>query len=36
MTIIGGLAERDSTQDENRHINKVKKGQNAALDRYVL
>jgi hypothetical protein len=28
--------EKGSTRDENRSINKIKKDQNAALDRYVL
>jgi len=32
----GGYREKDSTRDENRHIDKTKKDQIAALDCYVL
>lgn len=32
----GAYQEKDSTRDENRHIDKTKKDQNTALDRYVL
>lgn len=32
----GAYREKDSTRDENRHQDKTKKDQNAALDRYVL
>jgi hypothetical protein len=28
--------EKDSVRGEKRHINKIKKDQNAALDRYIL
>jgi hypothetical protein len=32
----GAHRENDSTRENKRHINKTKKGQNAALDRCVL
>ena len=32
----GAHREKGSTRDENRYKDKVKKDQNAALDRYIL
>jgi hypothetical protein len=32
----GAHQEKDSARDDKRHIDKTKKDQNAALDRYVL
>jgi hypothetical protein len=33
---MGAYQEEDSRRDRNKHIDKVKKDQDAALDRYVL
>jgi hypothetical protein len=32
----GAHRDKDSLQDQNKHVDKVKRDQNAALDRYVL
>jgi hypothetical protein len=32
----GAHRDKDSLRDQNKHVDKVKKDQNAALDRYVL
>jgi hypothetical protein len=32
----GAHRDEDSLRDQNKHVDKVKRDQNAALDRYVL
>ena len=32
----GAHRDKDSLRDQNKHVDKVKKDQNAALDRYIL
>jgi hypothetical protein len=32
----GAYRDKDSLRDQNKHVDKVKIDQNAALDRYVL